>query len=57
MTTFELKEKTEELIALCQGALRSGERIAVTGHDSPDADSIISAFMMQRLLKKFNIEM
>ena len=56
MTTFELKEKTEELIALCQGALRSGERIAVTGHDSPDADSIISAFMMQRLLKKFNIE-
>ena len=56
MTTFELKEKTEELIALCQGTLRSGERIAVTGHDSPDADSIISAFMMQRLLKKFNIE-
>ena len=55
MTTFELKEKTEALIALCQGALRSGERIAVTGHDSPDADSMISAVMMKRFLEKFNI--
>lgn len=56
MTEFELREKTEELISLCRKTVSEGYRIAVTGHDSPDADSIISAVMMRDLLKKFNID-
>ncbi len=50
-----LKTKTEELIALCRGVSASGKRLVVTGHDMPDADSILSAALMQKLLAKFDV--
>lgn len=52
----EIKNSVNDLIELCRRAVEQGERIAVTGHDAPDADSIISAVMMKKFLKKFNIE-
>ena len=52
---MNLKTQTEELIAACARVQGSGGRIVITGHDCPDADSIISAVMMQKMLKKFNI--
>ena len=44
-----LRQKTENLINICR---REAERtrVVVTGHDNPDADSVISAVMMKRLL-------
>ena len=56
MTAAELKLKAEELISICKKAISDGKVIVVTGHDLPDADSIISAVMMRMLLQKFNIE-
>ena len=56
MAEFELECKTRELVSLCADICGRGGRIAITGHDSPDADSIISAVMMRKLLGKFNID-
>ena len=56
MTEFDIKERTEALVALCAEIHKRGERIVITGHDSPDADSIISAVMMKKFLEKFNID-
>ena len=56
MTATELRVKTEELVSICKKVIFNGKSIAVTGHDLPDADSIISAVMMRMLLQKFNIE-
>ena len=55
MAEFDLKKRTGELVSLCGDIYKNGGRIVVTGHDSPDADSIISAVMMKKLLGKFNI--
>ena len=55
MVEFDIKARTEALVALCADIHKRGERIVITGHDSPDADSIISAVMMKRFLEKFNI--
>ena len=52
---FDIKVHTDSLVALCRSAQSRGERIVITGHDSPDADSIISAVMMKRFLEKYNI--
>lgn len=56
MIGFDLKKRAEELVSLCKDINKMGEIIVITGHDSPDADSIISAVMMKRFLEKFNIE-
>ncbi len=50
-----LKRKTEELVARCRDVLASGRRLVITGHDMPDADSILSAVLMQKLLARFDI--
>lgn len=50
-----LKTKTEELAARCREYSNKG-KIVITGHDNPDADSIISAVMMKRLLDAFFVE-
>ena len=55
MTDQDIRTKAEELVSACARACKSGKRIAVTGHDLPDADSIISAVMMKKFLEKFNI--
>ncbi len=55
METIDLKSRVGELIRLCKGVISDGYNIAVTGHDLPDADSIISAVMMKRALGKFGI--
>ena len=55
MAEFDLRSGASELISLCRKVVAHGCNIAVTGHDSPDADSIISAVMMRKLLEKFNI--
>ena len=55
MAEFDLNERTRELISLCGDICKAGGSIVVTGHDSPDADSVISAVMMKRFLEKYNI--
>ncbi len=55
MPEFDLEKQTLRLVDLCRDITQKGVRIVVTGHDSPDADSIISAVMMKRFLEKFNI--
>ena len=55
MQKLDLQKRAEALITLCRRALDAGERIVITGHDSPDADSIISSVMMRKFLEKFNI--
>lgn len=55
MTAIDFKNKVGELVALCERAVAQGCSIAVTGHDLPDADSIISAVMMKKMLGKFDI--
>lgn len=56
MTDIDLKSMTEALICLCRKVVEEGYSIAVTGHDSPDADSIISAVMMKKVLEKFDVD-
>ncbi len=51
-----LKDKTNELIVLCQKAIDDGHNIVVTGHDMPDCDSIISAVMLRELLARLGVE-
>ena len=55
MAELELKERTHKLLSLCEDIHGAGSRIVITGHDSPDADSIISTVMMQKFLEQFNI--
>ena len=50
-----LKAKTRELAELCRNYQKKGS-VVITGHDNPDADSIISAELMRRLLGAFSIE-
>lgn len=50
-----VKEKTEELFSVCREAVGSGKTVAVTGHDSPDCDSVLSACLMRKLLQKGGI--
>lgn len=49
-----LKIKTQKLIAHCQEYAARG-RIVITGHDNPDADSVISAVMMKRLMDRCGV--
>ena len=49
-----LKGKTQKLIALCRDAAVRG-RLVITGHDNPDADSVISAIMMKRLMDRSGV--
>lgn len=51
-----LKGKTEKLISLCRKICACGERIVITGHDIPDADSVISCVMMKKMLSSFGID-
>ena len=57
MQEFDLKERVKALVSLCREVEKQGARIVITGHDSPDADSIISAVMMKKFLEKFNISL
>ena len=50
MEKENLKEIAFTLRDLCLGAIREGDSVAVTGHDMPDCDSVISAVMLRRLL-------
>ncbi len=56
MPQFDLEKQTLGLVDLCRDITQKGGRIVITGHDSPDADSIISAVMMRKLLGRFNID-
>ncbi len=55
MTRELLKSNTEQLISLCKRLCSEGRSPIITGHDSPDADSIISSVMMKKLLQKSGI--
>ncbi len=55
MTRELLKSNTEQLISLCKRLCSEGRCPVITGHDSPDADSIISSVMMKKLLLKLGI--
>lgn len=57
MQKNNLKERANALVSVCREAEANGARIVITGHDSPDADSIISAVMMKKFLEKFNISL
>lgn len=46
--------RTEALRALCEAAAKAG-RIAITGHDRADVDSVISCVLMRRLLAAWGI--
>ena len=50
-----LRRKTLELVSLCKKAAAEGLNVVITGHDFPDADSIISAYMMQDLLCRLGV--
>ena len=41
---------------LKDACMRWGGRVIITGHDQPDADSVLSAVMLNRLLAKLGIE-
>ena len=51
-----LKNKVEELVAICKKAIESGLSVVVTGHDMPDCDSIIAAVMLRVLLSRLGVE-
>lgn len=51
-----LKNKVEELVALCKNAIEGGFSVVVTGHDMPDSDSIISAVMLRELLSRLCVK-
>ena len=46
--------KTLRLIELCREAAAVGQ-LVITGHDNPDADSVISAVMMKRLMDRCGV--
>ena len=48
-------EKTRKLLKLCKDTYFSGVHLVVTGHDKPDSDSLISAWLLLRLLSKKDI--
>ena len=56
MEKENLKEITFALRDLCLGAIREGDSVAVTGHDMPDCDSVISAVMLCRLLGALGVQ-
>lgn len=51
-----LKNKVEDLVALCKRAIEDGFSVVVTGHDMPDCDSIISAVMLRELLSRLCVK-
>ena len=51
-----LKEKMLDLVALCKKTVGDGGNIVITGHDNPDADSVISSVMMQGLLWRAGVD-
>lgn len=51
-----LKDKTDKLISLCRKICADGYRLVITGHDIPDADSVISCVMMKKMLAKLGID-
>ena len=51
-----LKNKVDELVALCKKEIDAGGEIVVTGHDMPDNDSIISSVMLRELLSRLGIK-
>jgi len=51
-----LKEKMLDLVALCKKVIGDGGNIVITGHDNPDADSVISSVMMQGLLWRAGVD-
>ena len=50
-----LKIKAMQLVDVCREHSHNGH-IVITGHDNPDADSIISAVMLKRMLDAFFVE-
>lgn len=56
MSEKSLRERSEELLASCRCAIGEGYSVTVTGHDMPDADSMISAVMMRSMLSRFGVE-
>ena len=56
MNNDALKKETLKLVSLCEKAISDGFKIAVTGHDMPDCDSVISAVMLRELLLRFEVE-
>lgn len=51
-----LRQKTLALVELCKETAQNGGNIVITGHDNPDADSVISAVMMQGLLWRAGVD-
>ncbi len=51
----QLCERVKELAEICRDTVQCGASIVITGHDNPDSDSIISAVMLQDLLRRFDI--
>ena len=56
MNNDALKNETLKLVSLCEKAISDGFKIAVTGHDMPDCDSIISAVMLREILSRLGVE-
>jgi hypothetical protein len=50
-----LKNEAVKLAEMCRAAVENGTRIAVSGHDMPDSDSIISAVMLRELLSRLGV--
>lgn len=51
-----LKNETIRLCTLCTTEVSEGAKIVITGHDMPDADSVISAVMLNRFLGEMGVE-
>ncbi len=50
------RKETDELLCACHATLDGGKKIVVTGHDNPDTDSLISAYMMWELLDRCGVD-
>lgn len=50
-----MSERTDQLFELCRQAARRG-RLAITEHDTPDVDSIVSCVLMHDLLSCAGVE-
>ena len=55
MSNEFLKNEAVKLAEMCRAAVENGTRIAVSGHDMPDSDSIISAVMLRELLSRLGV--
>ena len=51
----DIKKATEELIELCRQKLSENRHVVITGHACPDSDSLISSYLMKRLLERADI--